>query len=132
MTEMHPIETIINQAKTQQWPYPQTFEALKTAGVYIYRVDLSPFLGSYHGKLGVWRETNEGLSVSVSPHFDSDKVVVALRRTQNKETNYAQFLNEIAAAGITYYVVSMVDRTVSYHGEKQGQVYKEEVPVWGQ
>jgi|SRR5262245_26118506 len=129
MLDRKKMEEIPVKAKRDQWPYPKIFEALKEAGVESYETKVSTHEITYYGGSDTWTEpVPPGFQpLAVSPTFDQDGVQAALRRTQKKETDYPQFLKEIAAAGVASYRVDMAARTVTYRG-RGGESYAEEVP----
>jgi hypothetical protein len=59
--------------------------------------------------------------------FVENMVITALRRIQRRESTYPDFLQEIAAAGVTYYTVHLQGRRAIYFG-RHGDFYIEEFP----
>lgn len=130
MTQSHKLQTLLTQAKKEQWPYPKTFQALKDAGVTSYKVTFAAYDATYYGSFGTWKEpAPEGVTPqTISPTFDKSAFVDALKRHMRKETTYAQWLAQSAAAGVDHYVVSMPERTVTYYGINPDEFHVEHVP----
>ena len=124
------IEKILSESKTQKWPYPKIFDALKEAGVEFYEVDVSTYNITYYGSGKTWQEpAPKGFVViSIDNNFDVKEIQAALERNRRKETTYVQFLQGIARAGVGAYRVDMAERTVTYKGLK-GEAYPENIPV---
>ena len=117
-------------SKAERWPYPKTFEALKEAGVEYYDVDVATHRITYHGK---GQSFDEGApaghpTLQVSHHFDKSGIESSIRHHQVAKTAYADFLREIAKAGVKFYRVDMAKRTVSYCGSSPGEEHVEKVP----
>ena len=123
------IKKILAEAAAQKWPYPKVFDALKAAGVEYYETVVPRHEITYHGAGGQLKEgAPDGFQpVQAADQFNQPGVRAAILRTQRRETDYPQFLREIAAAGVHTYRVDMKDRTVSYKGAR-GELYVETVP----
>lgn len=124
------IEALVIQSKKEEWPYPKLFQALKEAGVILYTVKIADFDSVYHGSFGIWNEpVPEGFrKVAISTQFNKLSLVDALNRRMKKEITFVEFLNEVAAAGVDHYVVTMADRTVIYYGINADDFYTQHVP----
>ena len=129
MFDLDAIKEITEKSKTEKWPYPQIFNALKAAGVEYYETSVSTHEIVYHGSGESWTEpAPEGFgALQVSPEFDGAGVREAILRNQRKETSYTEFLEGIAAAGCTHYRVDMNTREIAYMGDS-GEAYIEKVP----
>jgi uncharacterized protein YbcV (DUF1398 family) len=129
MFDKERINEIATVSKEERWEYPRIFNALKDAGVEYYETSVRDHTIVYSGGGDQLNEDPGGDSVelSVAEAFNSDEVKAAIARNQNKETDYVQFLREIAAAGVQAYRVDMTERTVTYKGGN-GQVHVERVP----
>jgi len=130
MTQSDVLDTLLIQAKKEQWPYPKIFEALKNAGVVSYEVKIADCDATYHGNFGIWKEPmSEGFrALTISPKFNKQAFIDALRRHMKKETSYVEWLGQSAAAGVARYVVNMADRTVTYYGINADDFHVEHVP----
>lgn len=127
------IETMLAEAKANQWPYPKTFQMIADAGVEYYVVKfVDNYDASYVGTSGVWHEpVPAGYVPSVlSDTFCAEGVKAAIKRHMSKQTNFVQLLVELAAQGVSHYRVDMKDRTVTYFNEDESQSNVEHVPVW--
>ena len=123
------LQEILQQSVQKKWTYPAIFDALKAAGVEFYETEVPRHQVVYHGGGEQWGETPPPLDkpYHVGPCFDRNAIQLALRRVQNRQTDYTQFLKEIAAAGVVKYRVDMPKRTVTYLG-KEGESQVELVP----
>lgn len=128
MTFHDRINAVSQKARSQNWTYPQLFDALKAEGVKSYKVDVRcqriEYWGDYEHAV---HDGPSGFNPPVGT-FNESQVIVAIRRTQRKETDYPTFLKEILAAGIRHYHVDMKERTVSYFGIDPTNKYVEKVP----
>jgi uncharacterized protein YbcV (DUF1398 family) len=124
------ISELTRESAEKGWTYPQLFDALKNIGVERYEVNVLKHEIKYVGG---------GTSLSAPPpkefhpltagkKFDEAGLKLALARVQRRETNYEQFLAEIAAAGVGFYRVDMQPRTVTYHGPTPKEKLVEKVP----
>ena len=129
------VEEITQVSKAQRWPYPYIFAALRDAGVAGYSVDVATRTTVYRGVDGSiwnepcpagWRRVETGV---VS--FDAAAVAQALRRHADEHTAYADFLVDIAAAGVTEYNVDMRSGTCAYRSGRPGEEHVESIPEPG-
>ncbi len=125
------VKEIDRQAAEEKWPYPRIFDALKNSGVERYETNVLTHEIKYvGGGTSFTQPAPDGFQpLSVGPAFDEPALKKALGRVQRGETTYAQFLGEIAAAGVPYYRVDMKPRTVTYHGQKRANKLVEKVPT---
>lgn len=124
------IQNLTVKAQNEKWSYPKIFDELKSLGVKNYRVDVATHEIIYEG-IGnsVVEEPKESKkTLKIGAVFNITQVQQAIRNNQQKKTNYAQFLEEIAAAGVSHYEVNMEKRTVNYQG-KNNEEYIEKVPT---
>jgi uncharacterized protein YbcV (DUF1398 family) len=123
------VEEIFTTSKQERWPYPRIFHALKDAGVESYDADVASHEIIYrgHGESCVESSPHAANQLAINASFDQDGVQRAIRRNQSKQSNFAQFLSEIAQAGIQRYRVDMNARTVTYIGIR-AEEYVEKVP----
>jgi uncharacterized protein YbcV (DUF1398 family) len=128
MFDRNTIEEIAEKSKAEKWPYPKIFNSLKDAGVEYYETSVSTHEIVYHGSGESWAEpAPEGfVTLEISSTFDAAGVRDAILRNQRKETDYTEFLQGIAAAGVTHYRVDMNTREIAYMGH--GEQYVEKVP----
>ncbi len=124
------LEELYRKAAKGNWTYPQLFDGLKNIGVERYEVKVPLHEITYvGGGKSIVHPAPEGFqTLTVGHAFDLAGIKKALGRVQSKETNYIQFLGEIAAAGVPYYRVDMKPRTVTYHGKNRTDKLVEKVP----
>lgn len=125
------IITILQEAKDQQKPYPQTFELLKKAGVTEYTVCWkSGYDAVYTGSFGVVHEPAptgfKPITIASDCNLDAGKE--ALRENQQKKINFVECLSKMGAAGFSHYHVDMSRRTVTYYSPLQDKHFIELVP----
>jgi uncharacterized protein YbcV (DUF1398 family) len=129
MLDKERIKEIATVSKEEKWEYPGIFNTLKDAGVEYYETNVRDHTIVYSGDGDHFIEdpAENSVGLSIAEIFSPDKVKAAIARNQNKETDYVQFLREIAAAGVQSYRVDMTARTVTYKcGNSQAHV--ERVP----
>lgn len=128
MITLEEIQTIQQRAAAEKWSYPYLFNSLKAAGIERYEVNVltheTKFVG---GGTSVIQPPPADFQTLTAGAYNVDGVKAALRKVQAGETNYPQFLADIAAAGVSFYRVDMKPRTVTYHGPKPYK-YVETVP----
>ncbi len=122
------VKDVIDLTKRERWPYPIVMNMFIEAGVTGYEVNVARYeivYGGEGGKLTV--RGPKDFSVVPAANLNVDSLKRAIQRTQRGETNYPEFLREIAAAGVHVYGVNMDSRTVTYRGA-QGEMHVETVP----
>jgi uncharacterized protein YbcV (DUF1398 family) len=109
--------------------FPQVVMMLSEAGVESYHADLYRHEKTYYmpdGDSHVEPETKLPL-FPVAHTFDVDGVKAAIRRVQQAETSYIEFMNQIAAAGVAHYWVYLTGTKVVYVG-RRGDAWTELFP----
>lgn len=133
MIDIHAkLTNILKEAKEKVWPYPKTFEVLKDAGVISYEVSwINAYKAVYQTTSGEYQEPVPAgfMLVPIASEFSEEQVKQALLDHQQKKTNFVQFLNGLAAAGISHYRVDMLSRTVTYYNPSEKQSYVQHVPA---
>lgn len=122
------LKDLLIRSAQEQWAYPKVFDALKDIGVEHYETNVILQQVTYSGNGKNYLEKVSAEMITPSVDFTVAEIQAAIRRTQAKQTNYVQFLQEIAQAGVWNYRVDIDERTVSYMG-KNGEKYVENVPV---
>ena len=124
------IRNIEREAEEKKWPYAYLFNSLKSIGIDRYETNVLTHEITYVGEGHSLKvPPPEGFApLTASPTFDLAALKAALERVQKRETNYLQFLSEIAAAGVSFYRVDMRPRTVTYHGPGKKNKLVEKVP----
>lgn len=129
MFELKDIEEIQRRARAEGWPFPYLFNSLKALGIGRYEVNVAAretrFVGQ--GSSVLQAAPEGGPPLTVAEAWNLEQLQAALARSRAKETDYGQFLSEIAAAGVGFYRVDMGPRTVTYHGPKPHKLV-EKVP----
>ena len=130
MFDLAKIKALDERALAEKWPYPYLFNSLKALGIERYEVNVLTHETRYvgEGTSIVKGPPPDFMPLSVGEKFDTDRLKLALGRVQRRETTYAQFLAEIAAAGVSFYRVDMLPRTVTYHGVGRNNKHVENVP----
>jgi uncharacterized protein YbcV (DUF1398 family) len=119
------IKSAYDTAMKEKAKYPQLAKLLIQAGVRFYVVDVSNGNTTYYGN-GMHSHTG-GPERKISKNFSKEKAISALRLTQEGKTNYLQFLDGIAEAGIQTYLADLENARVIYIGH--GEAYEEEIPA---
>lgn len=129
MFTLEQIREIGNEGVEKGWSYPQIFDALKAIGVERYETNVLTHEIKYvGGGTSLLMPAPDGWErLSAPSDFNLAALKTALKRVQSKETDYPQFLREIAAAGVPFYRVDMKPRTVTYHGPGKNKLV-ESVP----
>lgn len=130
---MNIIESIQQKARDNNWPYPKTFEAYKTAGITSYTVRLGENFQSHYVGNGENFEHNELQNykpLKVSNQFSSNGVKEAIMDHTHAKTNYNEFLEEIAKAGVSHYQVNMLTREIRYFNPDETLYHQEIVPKY--
>ncbi|MEQ1665169.1 MAG: DUF1398 family protein [Bdellovibrionales bacterium] len=117
-------------SKSEKWPYPKTFNALKDAGVESYKTQVSNHELTYSGGGNSWIEKTESdqAILSVACTFSGTEVKKVIQKHAAEKTSYISFLQGIAAAGVVCYIVDMAKRKISYQGANPGECHIENVP----
>lgn len=123
---------IVKLGKSQSWPYPKVFLALKEAGVILQEVWIEDFRSIYKNGSQEWMEPlPEGFrTLKTAGHFTKAAIQEALMRRQSQKTTYVEFLSDIAAAGVVYYAVDMDKQTVTYRGQHEQDFYIQNVHLY--
>lgn len=129
MFDLDKIKAVQARSVAENWPYHYLFNSLKALGIERYEVNVLTHETKYVGEgASLLAPVPEGFkTLMVAETYDEDALKKALLRVQARETDYARFLAEIAAAGVSFYRVDMRPRTVTYHGVG-GKKLVEKVP----
>ncbi|MCE3044948.1 DUF1398 family protein [Legionella sp. 16cNR16C] len=127
---MHPVLKLIQQAKDEQWPFPQTLSRLRDAGVLYYRVTWEDDYKTVFQLTDDTRieENNPEFNTEIASHYSEQAAKIALNEHQQGKTTYPKWLNEMAKAGVCAYRVDANKRTVTYFGIDSENYFVEEVP----
>lgn len=123
------VRQIHEESKSERWPFPKTFEALKGAGVAAYRYDVPTGETVFMGASGIsLSELPSGAGrVEIAPDFDQQAIASAIKKHSVEHTPFQDFRTDAARAGVEYWEVSMENRTVKYCGAG-GCQHTEQVP----
>jgi uncharacterized protein YbcV (DUF1398 family) len=126
------IEEISKQSKAERWPFPRTFDALKEAGVEYYEVSTATHQITYHGGGMSFSEEapSDFRSLPVAEKFSTIIIKQVIEKHSRGKTHYEEFLQGIAVAGVKFYRVDMLQRTVIYFGSHAGEEYAEKIPAF--
>ena len=134
MFDQEKIDAVKKRGVEEGWPFPYLFNSLKALGIDRYEVDVltheTRFVG---GGATIVEPAPAGFSIlTAGKTYELTGLKTALARVQAKESNYEEFLTEIAAAGVVFYRVDMRPRTVTYHGADKRHKHVETVPETNQ
>lgn len=110
--------------------YPYLAECLRQAGVLKNVWTLPSAQSSFWTVKGTIAVTDVPLVTGAYevPVFDEVALLAALKVDQAGESTLGEFLKAAWDAGVTYYVVDFVKRTISYHGA-MGEEYTTTYPA---
>lgn len=114
---------------SQGLPFPYFVKGLKAIGIDNYFVKVSTHKTTYTATNGEKLILAPNV-VATEPteSFDLEGIKTAIRRSQDKEIDYPQFLVEIGKAGIHTYVVDISGMKVIYQGPNSEYEYEEYIP----
>lgn len=109
--------------------FPETVRHMHENGVEWYLADLLAGSKQHYSREGsttlvTWRDWT---TPNVAEAFDAAGVVSAIRNSQQGRCTYPEFLQAIAAAGVTHYTVHMGGRRAVYTG-RHGDSHVEHFP----
>jgi hypothetical protein len=107
---MNQLDSILKQATENKWSYPKKFEFFKNAGVISHSVYfIDTFDSVYKGSFGHWNEPTPAnyVACTLSDIFSADSIKSAMKEHGQGKRTYVQFLMDIAAAGVSHYIVDM-------------------------
>jgi uncharacterized protein YbcV (DUF1398 family) len=134
MATARELESLLEKAEQEKWPFPKKLEALGKEGVKSYTVQVGTYHVIYTGeRFGEWIQPvpKTFKPLTISERFDTSGILVALdRRGPQQKTTYLEFLSEIAANGVAYYEVDLGNRTVTYFNRGGTLHYLQQIPLW--
>jgi uncharacterized protein YbcV (DUF1398 family) len=109
--------------------YPELVKNLVQTGIESYTVQVSDSTILYrfdNGKTFLHPGSNALRDIALN--FDEQKTIQAIRNNQQQKTDYPQFMNEIAEAGVRFYEATLngENKRVTYIGT--GGFYEEAIP----
>ncbi|MBH5319434.1 DUF1398 family protein [Paenibacillus sp. GSMTC-2017] len=102
------------------------------AGVISYRTSIASDHTVFFGGDNQYEEkgSESALTLEVADHFQADAVKRGLEHHQRNLTPYTDFLKDMADAGVHYYEVNMIERSINYTSGRAGESYVEGVPTF--
>lgn len=109
--------------------FPEVVQKLIGVGVEFYHADLYQHTKTYYFSNGdhYTAQSQELASHPVSATFSAESVAAALKRIQQGEIQYREFLRQIQTAGTVTYSVFLTGKRAIYTGRK-GDAYVEWFP----
>lgn len=126
------VKQISKMSKIERWPYPRTFQALLDAGVVSYRTEVADNFTTYIGQDSQYEDLNSAMTEKseIAVTFDGNEVQRGLKHHQQHLTPYADFLKDMAKAGVQYYIVDMANRMIIYTSGRPDESYSEPIPIF--
>lgn len=105
------------EQKAAGQPYSYYARCLQEIGVLYYEVDVAKKSREIHSATGDYITIpGEYPWLKCAPRYNESALKTALKKTQDGKTDYADFLQEIAAAGIHRYIADLENGTITYIG----------------
>ncbi|RTL05865.1 DUF1398 domain-containing protein [Candidatus Dependentiae bacterium] len=126
------IKNILKEATINKYPYPKTFELLKSNGLLKYHIHFANYYKAVFelDSSTFVENTLEGyVPVKASELFNNAGIQNAIHKHIVEHTDYIDFLHDIAANGATHYKVDIAKRTVTYFNDAEDQHHTEHVPT---
>ena len=131
MKTAYEILEIMNLAKQNKTPFPQTFMALKNADVISYDVSwidgFTSSISTADTQISEPELTNF-IHPKIGDKFLADEAKLALKIHQQGKSNYIEWIKQMAKAGVAHYSVIMANNHVIYYNIDKTQSIIEEVP----
>jgi len=109
--------------------YPGLVKNLIALGISSYTIEVATGTGLYRAAAGE-NVIHQGVNVprTIASKFDEQLTIRAIRDNQLGKSDYPQFLDDIAAAGVRFYEATLdgENKRVTYIGI--GGNYEEEIP----
>lgn len=117
------------EQETKGLSYPEYVQKLKEIGVANYEVRVENHNRKFTSVNGEEVLLTGDLPVvSCADYFNTDALKTAIIANQKGLTDYPQFLNEIAAAGVHNYLADLGAMKILYLGAKASDLYTELIP----
>lgn len=87
--------------------YPELAKALSGIGVQSYTVDVATGILLYRFPDGTHVIHAANNARHISEKFDLERTKQAIKANQKGETNYPQFMDDVAAAGVRFYEATL-------------------------
>ncbi len=120
----------INEAYKTATSYPNLVSKLIELGIVSYSVDVATKIILYRladGENVIHQKENS--PITIADKFDETLTVKAIRDNQQGKSDYADFMNDIANAGVRFYEATLngANKRVTYIGS--GGLYEEKIPL---
>ena len=112
------IHKLIKETSEGKHTFPEHLAQLKPLGINSYVIDLENSKAHYFGEKEVDLVYNLPIAdkITVSSHWTPEAIKEAIKKVQNKELDYPNFLNAIAKAGVKRYSVDLLMKMTIYYG----------------
>jgi uncharacterized protein YbcV (DUF1398 family) len=117
MVDFNLIQKITDDSLAGTIQFPECISTLMAAGVESYRVDLvrkEKIMYAPNGENAVEKLAVEDYPIGIA--FSQTGVQKAVRKIQEGEISYKEFLNLISDAGVTHYMVFLIGKQTVYFG----------------
>ncbi len=122
------LKDTLAQSQAGQIPFPEVVRRLVGEGLESYRVDLVRGEDTfYHPEGSTHVEPMHSVRLPIAGDFSASRVVEAIRGSQTKQLRYPEFLERLAEAGCTNYVVYLAGQRCIYFG-RRGDFHVEYFP----
>jgi uncharacterized protein YbcV (DUF1398 family) len=124
------IQTIREQAARENRNFVWVFHQMKAAGIESYAYDLQLDKKTFiRGSEKV--EERLGISTLQFGAYNLEGFKKAVKKHQQGQTSYLQWLHDTASNGIYRYIVLMAQDIVVYLNQEDTQAYVETIPSFG-
>lgn len=123
------IDEIVQKTLRGETTFPEVVMELMEQGVESYHVDLIRGENRYYTvRAQSYATANFHTHANVPDEFSAERVVRAIRETQQGKIDYQTFIEQIVAAGCSFYIACLTGRKVMYFGRK-GDFHTEHFPT---
>lgn len=123
------IKEMAAQSLDGQLTFPEIVTTLIRHGFESYHIDYLRAEGRYYHQNGESFLKKIELEIpGVARKFAADGIQKAIRRSQNGQASYLDFIRDSAAAGCAYYIVYLHGKKVCYFG-RDGDEHTEHFPA---
>jgi uncharacterized protein YbcV (DUF1398 family) len=129
MFDQEKISAIQKKAAENKWPFHYLFNSFKAMGIDRIETNVLTCEVKYvGGGSSMTEKSPEGFTPLVAAaEFDAEAIKLASAKWNAREVTYVEFLELVAAAGVSFFRVDMRPRTMTYHGARPKDKYVEKV-----
>lgn len=123
--------TQLQEAYKTSKSYPELVSKLIVIGIHSYTVDVATSTILYRLPAGeTILQPGSITPRNISPTFNQEETITAIRNNQQGKSDYPTFMNEIAQAGVRFYEATLSGdkKRVTYIGS--GGHYEEIIPEY--